>query len=831
MMTADRKRLSTLRAAARTPDEILGAADPGVLSGVVSAVPQGVITGVAQVEGAAAGLAARAYQPVLDAVQSVTGVTPWNPFVAARDQADAWAKQYRPDPLSTGMAGQAMFEISRIVTQAGIGAAATVASGGAAAGALAAGAATAGAASGRSKYLEMVEQGVDPNTAANIGYTEALTIGAGVLMPGAIGYNSLAAPFAAGGVGLSKGAYYGANVAYGAGANIGMGIAQRGAAYQLLKSGGYETMAEQYQPLEAAALTAEGLLGAGFAALGARGGLASGAQQPAIDAALVARAAKHAAIDTAPGVPADPAAANAHDKGMQTAMRQVLAGEPVDVSQAGLDDAVFVPRPRDSGAQDAALAEYGLELPPAARYAPGDRLAALPVSDRSQLRYDAPELNEYAALVEERHGLPAGLINALKNAGERSNSNQTSPAGARGVMQFMPENLEKYGVTDPTDPLQMLDAAGRYLSDTKRQYGGNVDAMIADYNGGPRQARWVMRGQEPAAKETRDYLARVKEWMGDSGWRASKAVDDSRPPAGRGRLIDDSGEAAPLIEPVRITLPEFATGPMADSLPKIREFARENFAGKTVVNEADGSEISIPWQGIKHSLSGTVSRAVAAAALRIEDVIRKAEPVWSGPDRAGRQNVKAAHFYDAPIEVDGMPAEIRVVVRESNTGKRYYDHFELRKNESPAPGDQRSIQEGSGASVLQSSEANVAQSGAEGNSGALRGAGEPTAVRPLVERGQAGEAAAPSDAVDGGGQPGQGGAGQRAIALADDAETQAGLALLDEKGDLVVPIETADGEVVNLSLRAALAEADAELKYAKADTLKAAVTCFLTKGM
>lgn len=133
---------------------------------------------------------------------------------------------------------------------------------------------------------------------------------------------------------------------------------------------------------------------------------------------------------------------------------------------------------------------------------------------KPRLRYDAPELDAYADEVETRYGLPTGLVKAIKNHGERSNSWQVSPAGARGVMQFMPQNLEKYGVTDPEDPYQMIDAAGRYLRDTSQQYGGNVEAMIADYNGGPRQAKRVLAGQRPAAAETDAYLTRVLGALG-----------------------------------------------------------------------------------------------------------------------------------------------------------------------------------------------------------------------------------------------------------------------------------------------------------------------------
>lgn len=148
---------------------------------------------------------------------------------------------------------------------------------------------------------------------------------------------------------------------------------------------------------------------------------------------------------------------------------------------------------------------------------PVSNLETMPVEKRRKLAYNAPELDAYATQMEQKYKLPEGIINAIKNAGEKSNSNQTSKAGAKGVMQFMPQNLAKYGVHDPTDPVQMIEAAARYLKDTSRQYNGNVAAMIADYNGGPRQAREVLKGKPPKAKETHDYLMRVQRWLASKG--------------------------------------------------------------------------------------------------------------------------------------------------------------------------------------------------------------------------------------------------------------------------------------------------------------------------
>lgn len=144
-------------------------------------------------------------------------------------------------------------------------------------------------------------------------------------------------------------------------------------------------------------------------------------------------------------------------------------------------------------------------------------LQSLAVDARRALPYNSPQLDAYAVQAAQAAGVPPDLMLALKNAGEKSNSGQVSPKGAAGVSQMMPENLRKYGVTDPTDPVQALDGMAKYLADTQRQYGGNLQAMIADYNGGPKQAAAVLRGERPPANETAAYLDRVNDYLATRG--------------------------------------------------------------------------------------------------------------------------------------------------------------------------------------------------------------------------------------------------------------------------------------------------------------------------
>lgn len=113
---------------------------------------------------------------------------------------------------------------------------------------------------------------------------------------------------------------------------------------------------------------------------------------------------------------------------------------------------------------------------------------------------------------EERYGLPRGLLVAIKNAGEKSGPLAVSPRGAKGVMQFMDDTRTGAGGKydhDPFNPVESIDAGGRFLRDLLREYNNDVWAVIAHYNGGYAQARAVQKGLEPPSKETQGYLRRI----------------------------------------------------------------------------------------------------------------------------------------------------------------------------------------------------------------------------------------------------------------------------------------------------------------------------------
>jgi hypothetical protein len=127
-----------------------------------------------------------------------------------------------------------------------------------------------------------------------------------------------------------------------------------------------------------------------------------------------------------------------------------------------------------------------------------------------------------------------------------------SPAGARGLWQFMPATARSYGlrvegaIDERTDPSRSTRAAARYLKDLAFEFGGDALLLaIASYNKGengirralkklddPRTERsyWVLveRGLIPA--ETRDYVPRLvaAAIMGEAGVPPEEVVSSSR---------------------------------------------------------------------------------------------------------------------------------------------------------------------------------------------------------------------------------------------------------------------------------------------------------------
>ena len=104
-----------------------------------------------------------------------------------------------------------------------------------------------------------------------------------------------------------------------------------------------------------------------------------------------------------------------------------------------------------------------------------------------------------------RYGVDPALLAAVAQQESGFDASAVSPAGAQGLMQFMPATARGLGV-DPFDPASAVDGAARYLADLTRQFG-STELGLAAYNAGPGTVRRY--GGIPPYTETQDYVRNV----------------------------------------------------------------------------------------------------------------------------------------------------------------------------------------------------------------------------------------------------------------------------------------------------------------------------------
>jgi len=298
--------------------DAMGASNPvtelhpdGSFNGMASALGKSAIGGIADVSSMVGGLAQAGgdkYTGPLPAEPLGGAKTPdeFKPdFEETLKGVQEWSQM---DPATTGKWAQVGGATLKGLEIAGAG---SLIAGPVGAGALL------GSTTAHTDYQENIKAGMDPTTAAEkAGLTGSLAA-ASAFLPMKFG--------STGAVGLAK------SMAGGALINTGTGIAQRALTSELLNHAGYTEMAKQYQPMDAQAMIADGILGLAF---GGFAHLTHGEAPPTkdlIDTALNAR--RDEMLSRAgPGIPTDPLHANLDSRLQDEALGNMMRGQPSDVS-------------------------------------------------------------------------------------------------------------------------------------------------------------------------------------------------------------------------------------------------------------------------------------------------------------------------------------------------------------------------------------------------------------------------------------------------------------------------------------------------------------------
>jgi soluble lytic murein transglycosylase-like protein len=107
-----------------------------------------------------------------------------------------------------------------------------------------------------------------------------------------------------------------------------------------------------------------------------------------------------------------------------------------------------------------------------------------------------------------QYGVDPYLVYCVMHQESRFGATATSYKGAQGLMQLMPGTAARYGVTNPYDPAQNIQAGTRYLRDLLRLFDGRVDLALAGYNAGE-GAVMKYGNRVPPYRETQNYVRTI----------------------------------------------------------------------------------------------------------------------------------------------------------------------------------------------------------------------------------------------------------------------------------------------------------------------------------
>jgi hypothetical protein len=133
--------------------------------------------------------------------------------------------------------------------------------------------------------------------------------------------------------------------------------------------------------------------------------------------------------------------------------------------------------------------------------------SAAPVTATPDVMPTPAEIHEMAAKAGAAHDLDVELLASVIRAESNGNVHAVSRAGARGLMQLMPDTASKLGVTDSFRADQNINGGTAYLNALLLRYHDNLALALAAYNAGP--AAVDKYHGIPPYRETRLYVARI----------------------------------------------------------------------------------------------------------------------------------------------------------------------------------------------------------------------------------------------------------------------------------------------------------------------------------
>ena len=106
-------------------------------------------------------------------------------------------------------------------------------------------------------------------------------------------------------------------------------------------------------------------------------------------------------------------------------------------------------------------------------------------SQKRQYLFNTKKYDDIIRQAQEKHGVEFSLIKAVIYVESSFNPKAVSKAGAKGLMQIMPDNFKTLLVKDPFDPLDNIMGGTLYIRRLLKRYKYKLPLVLAAYNAGP----------------------------------------------------------------------------------------------------------------------------------------------------------------------------------------------------------------------------------------------------------------------------------------------------------------------------------------------------------
>ena len=120
-------------------------------------------------------------------------------------------------------------------------------------------------------------------------------------------------------------------------------------------------------------------------------------------------------------------------------------------------------------------------------------------------------MRRYKPMIEsasKTHNVEVALVHAVITAESGYNAGAVSRAGARGIMQLMPDTARRFGVQNIMDPAQNIQGGVKYLRELLTLFNGDKELAVAAYNAGENAV--IRHGNRvPPYTETVNYVPKV----------------------------------------------------------------------------------------------------------------------------------------------------------------------------------------------------------------------------------------------------------------------------------------------------------------------------------